>query len=188
MGHGGNDGQRSATWIGLAGFLLVVGYAVAGAFQVLVWNPLAAVPGATLAEIHAVMDGANESLAAPAVLIWAATGTFLAAAVLIAALRRSIAGKTAAALDLLLVVLAAPSHWMASFPAGMGLADAFAISGGDYSPWGRVLYTVSAVSLVALLAVLSGGTAPHRRQPSDVPRRGASYASWSAADSVHFLR
>jgi hypothetical protein len=154
MGHWGKDGQRSATWVGVAGLLLVAGYAVAGALQVLVWNPLAAVPGATLAEIHAVMDGANESLAMPAVLIWAATGTVLAAVALIAALRRSISGKTAAALDLLLLVLAAPSHWMASFPAGMGLADAFAISGGDYAPWGKVLYTVSAVSLVALLVIV----------------------------------
>ncbi|WP_308810256.1 hypothetical protein, partial [Arthrobacter sp. HMWF013] len=133
--------------------LLVAGYAVAGALQVLVWNPLAAVPGATLAEIHAAMDRANESLAAPAVLMWAATGPVLAAVVLIAGLRRSISGKTAAALDLLLLVLAAPSHWMASFPAGMGLADAFGISGGDHAPWGKVLYAVSAVSFVALLAL-----------------------------------
>ena len=154
MGYGGKDRQRPAAWIAVAGFLLVVGYAVAGALQVLVWNPLAAVPGATLAEIHALMDQANESLAAPAVLIWAATGVLLAAAVLIAGLKHSISGRAAAGLYLLLLVLAAPSHWMASFPAGMGLADAFAISGGDHAPWGKVLYTVSAMSLVALLAVV----------------------------------
>lgn len=154
MGHWGNDGQCSATWVGVAGLLLIAGYAIAGALQVLVWNPLAAVPGATLAEIQAVMDGANESLAAPAVLIWAATGTALAAVVLIAGLRRSISGKVVAALDLLLLVLTAPSHWMASFPAGMGLADAFGISGWDYAHWGKVLYTPSAVSLVVLLAVV----------------------------------
>ena len=155
MGYREIAGQRSAAWAGVAGLLLVAGYAVAGALQVLVWNPLAAVPGATLAEIHAAMDRANESLAAPAVLMWAATGLVLAAVVLIAGLRRSISGKTAAALDLSLLVLAAPSHWMASFPAGMGLADAFLISGGDYAPWGGVLYAVSAVSLVALIAVVT---------------------------------
>jgi hypothetical protein len=138
--------------MGVAGLLLVAGYAVAGTLHVLLWNPLAAVPGATVAEIHAVMDGANETLAAPAVLAWAAIGISLSAVVLIAAMRRSIPGGTAAALDLLLLVLAAPSHWMASFPAGMGLADAFAISGGDYAPWGKVLYTVSAISLAGLLA------------------------------------
>lgn len=155
MGRGGDFRQQSDKWIALAGFLLVVGYAVAGALQILVWNPLAAVPGSTLREIHAAMDRANESLAAPGVVIWAITGALLAAAVLIAALRHSISGKTAAALDLLLLVLAAPAHWMASFPAGMGLADAFLISGGDYAPWGGVLYAVSAVSLVALIAVVT---------------------------------
>ena len=154
MGHWGLDRQRSATWTGVTGCLLVVGYAVAGALQALVWNPLAAVPGATLAEIHTAMDQANESLAAPTVLVWAAIGTSLTAAVLIAALKHSISGKTTAALNLLLLVLAAPSHWMASFAAGMGLADAFGISGGDYAPWGKVLYIVSAMSLVALLAVV----------------------------------
>lgn len=162
MGYREIAGQRSAAWAGVAGLLLVAGYAVAGALQVLVWNPLAAVPGATLAEIHAAMDRANESLAAPAVLMWAATGLVLAAVVLIAGLRRSISGKTAAALDLSLLVLAAPSHWMASFPAGMGLADAFGISGGDHAPWGKVLYTVSAVSLVALLALaIRSSRTPH---------------------------
>jgi hypothetical protein len=164
MGHGGDVRQQSDKWIALAGFLLVVGYAAAGALQVLVWNPLAAVPGSTLSEIHVAMDRVNESLAAPVVLIWATTGTLLAATVLIAALRHSISGKTAAALDLLLLALAAPAHWIASFPAGMGLADAFAISGGDHAPWGGVLYAVSAVSLVALIAVVV-----RRNRTPDVP-------------------
>jgi hypothetical protein len=75
MGHEGKSGQWSATWLGLAGYFLVLSYAIAGVFQVLVWNPLAAVPGATLDEIHSVMDRANESLAAPMVVVWAATGT-----------------------------------------------------------------------------------------------------------------
>ncbi|WP_354191231.1 hypothetical protein [Arthrobacter sp. UYCu712] len=143
-----------ATWVALGGFLLVVGYAVAGALQVLVWNPLAAVPGATLSEIHAVMDRANESLSGPTVLIWAAVGSLLGAAVLIAALRHALSWNTTAALNLLLLALGAPALWMASFPAGMGLADAFAISGGDYAPWGKVLYAVSAISLAALVALV----------------------------------
>ena len=42
---------------------------------------------------------------------------------------------------------------IASFPAGMGLADAFAISGGDHAPWGAVLYSVSAVAFLALAVV-----------------------------------
>lgn len=117
------------------------------------WNPLAAVPGATLDEIHAVMGRANETLSAPTVLVWAATGTVLAAAVLIATLRQTISGKASAVLYLLLLGMAAPSLMIASFPAGMGLADAFAISGGDHAPWGAVLYSVSAVAFLALAVV-----------------------------------
>jgi hypothetical protein len=42
---------------------------------------------------------------------------------------------------------------MAAFPAGMGIADAFGISGGDHAPWGAVLYTVSALAFLALLVL-----------------------------------
>jgi hypothetical protein len=163
MGLGGKRGQWSSTWLGLAGYLLVLGYVVAGAFQVLVWNPLAAVPGATLDQIHAVMDRANESLSAPTVVVWAVTGTLLAAVVLIVTLKQYISKKAAAVLYLLLLGLGAPSHMMASFPAGMGIADAFAISGGDHAPWGAVLYTVSAVAFLALLVL------GIRRKKSELP-------------------
>lgn len=153
MRHGEESVQWPVTLLGLAGYLSVVGYAVAGVFQILVWNPLAAVPGATLDEIHAVMERANESLSAPVVLVWAATGTLLAAAVLIATLKQSISIKVTTVLYLLLLALGAPSHMMASFPAGMGIADAFATSGGDHAPWGVMLYIVSALAFLALPVV-----------------------------------
>ncbi|MFJ4028802.1 hypothetical protein ACIPWF_15620 [Paenarthrobacter sp. NPDC089989] len=132
------------------GFVAVVAYAVIGAVQILVWNPLEAVPGMSLAEIYSTVDRAKESLAIPLVLVWSAIGIALGAAVLVAALRRPIGVRTVLALVLLVLILGAPSHLMASFPAGMGLADTFAISGGDYSPWGRLLYGVSALSLISL--------------------------------------
>lgn len=153
MRHGEESVQWPVAWLGLAGYLSVMGYAVVGVFQILVWNPLAAVPGATLDEIHAVMDRANESLSAPVVLVWAATGTLLAAAVLIATLKQSISIKVTTVLYLLLLALGAPSHMMASFPAGMGIADAFATSGGDHAPWGVMLYIVSALAFLALPVV-----------------------------------
>lgn len=162
MGHGEKSVRWSLTWLGLAGFVFVLGYAVAGVFQILVWNPMAAVPGATLDEIHADMARANESLAAPVVLVWAATGALLAAAVLMAALKESISTRVTAVLYLLLLGLGAPSHMMASFPAGMGVADAFATSGADHAPWGVVLYIVSTVAFLALLLV-----AVHRNTSHD---------------------
>jgi hypothetical protein len=130
--------------------------------QVLVWNPLAAVPGATLDEIRADMERANETLGAPLVLTWAVAGALLAAAVVVATLLRPTTVKNAIVLDLLLLVLAAPSHWIASFPAGMGIADAFGLSGEDHAPWGRVLYATSAVALVALALVLAWTRRPAR--------------------------
>lgn len=158
MGTGGWDRQRNTVRAGLIGLAVVAGYAVVGALQILVWNPLAAVPGATLGEIHAGLAQANETLAAPLVLAWAVVGTALTAAVLLAAMKRSITRvRGVVALDLLILVLAAPSHWFASFPAGMGIADTYATTGADHAPWGMVLYTVSAAALVGLIALLVVG-------------------------------
>ena len=142
--------------VGIAGiaFALTVAYSIAGSLQVLVWNPKAAVPGATLEEIAAAMARANETLAVPLVVTWAATGILLAAGVFVAALARQLPGGAAAKLGLATIALGAPSHWFASFPAGMGLADTFATSGGDHAPWGMVLYAVSAVAFAVLLALV----------------------------------
>ncbi|UVJ39476.1 hypothetical protein [Arthrobacter sp. CJ23] len=158
MGHGGVSRRRRAVAAGAVGLVLVAGYAVAGAFQILVWNPLAAVPGATLEEIHAEMARANETLAAPLVLTWAVVGVVLAASVVLAALAGSTTRvKTVVVLELLILVLGAPSHWFAAFPAGMGIADAFLIGGGDYAPWGGLLYAVSLAALFALVVIALAG-------------------------------
>lgn len=153
MGNGGHGRRRRAVQAALVGLCVVAGYAVVGALQILVWNPLAAVPGATLGEIHTELAQANETMAVPLVVAWAVIGTALAAVVLLAAWRGSIARvRGVVVLDLLILALGAPSHWFASFPAGMGIADAFATTGGDHTPWGMVLYGVSVAALVALIA------------------------------------
>lgn len=154
MGTRENDSGALKIAVGIAGLIGVAGYAVAGVLQTLVWNPLAAVPGATLDEIHTGLSQANESMYPPVVLTWAAIGTALAAGVLLATARRSSRRtSTVLMLYLALLVLAAPSHWYASFSAGMALADAFGISGGDHAPWGKLLYVVSAAAFLALAAV-----------------------------------
>jgi hypothetical protein len=154
MGSGETAKHRLTVWTGIVGFFLVSAYSVTGAFQILVWNPLAAVPGATLREIHAQMETTNESLAAPLVMTWAVIGPVLSAAVLIVALRGQLSSKQTMTFSLLLLVLAAPSHWCVSFPAGMGIADAFLTTGGDHAPWGIVLYFLSALALAALVVRL----------------------------------
>ena len=149
-------GQRGrSVRVALVGLVLVAGYAVVGTLHTLVWNPLAAVPGATMEEIHAGLDQANESLGAPVVIVWAAVGVLLAAGLVVvgAGKRSDLPAKTVLVIDLLLLVFAAPSHWCAAFPAGMGIADAFATHGGDHAPWGIALYAASALALAALFAI-----------------------------------
>lgn len=151
----------------LAGFGMVAGYAVLGALQILVWNPLAAVPGATLAEIRAQMAGAGEYAGTPLVVAWAVTGILLGVGMLVAALLRKLSAAGATVLSLLLFVLGAPSMMVASFPSGMGLADTFGISGGDHAPWGSVLYLASVAALLLLVLFL---VRSHPR-PTPIPPR-----------------
>ena len=119
------------------------------------WNPLAAVPGATLGQIRTNMTLANKPLVANGVVIWAAIGLALAAVVLVVTIvqhRRAVGPVVAA--YLVLLVFAAPGHFFVAFGPGMSIADTFMISGGDHAPWGVVLYLVSAAALLALIALI----------------------------------
>ena len=137
------------------GFAVVAVYAITGALQILVWNPLAAVPGATLGQIRADMALAGESLSANGVVAWAGIGLLLAGVILLVATTRrtSRVGPVVAAY-LVLLVFAAPGHFFVSFGPGMSLADTFRISGADHTPWGMVLYLVSAAALAGLIVVI----------------------------------
>lgn len=148
--------QRLGFWAALGGFAVLVGYAVVGVLQILVWNPLASVPGATLGEIHAEMHKANESLGTAWAVAWGAIGVLLATGVLFLALTQRIPVGRAAFLNLMLIMLAAPSLWIASFPAGMSLADTFYTGDGDRAPWAALLYLVSAAALGVLVLLLIG--------------------------------
>ncbi|WP_066438307.1 hypothetical protein [Arthrobacter sp. EPSL27] len=154
MEHGGNAQKGWAILAAVLGSAALVAYSIAGAFQTLVWNPLAAVPGATLGEIHGAMTEAGESLGAPRVIGWSAVGIAVAAAGMIGTLRADAprAGQVAS-IYLALLVLAAPSHMFVAFTGGMGIADAFATSGGDHAPWGALLYLASGMALVALAGI-----------------------------------
>ncbi|MBB5639858.1 hypothetical protein [Cryobacterium roopkundense] len=146
--------HRTVRMAGL-GLGIVCAYALAGVLQVLVWNPLAAVPGSTLGQIRADMARANESLTADWVIGWGAIGVALAAAVfLTAAARRTNRIDLVVAAYLVLLVFAAPSHMFVAFAPGMSLADTFMISGGDHAPWGVVLYLVSTAAMVTLIVLI----------------------------------
>ena len=110
MVHGGNVPKRRAVIAAVVGSAALAAYSITGAFQTLVWNPLAAVPGATLGEIYTALDDAGESLGAPRVIAWSVVGIALAAV----ALRATILAKAPCASHVIagylaLIVLTAPS-------------------------------------------------------------------------------
>ncbi|WP_344882202.1 hypothetical protein [Zhihengliuella alba] len=165
--------RRGAALAAGLGLLVVTAYAVVGALQTLVWNPSAAVPGAGLGEIYAGVERADESMNAPLVVAWAVLVWIAAAAVLWGARRPDSGVRRAVILDLLLIALAGPAHWVASFGAGMAVADTFGTSGGDHAPWAAVLYGISAAALVAF-AVVRLGQRPGAAGASPAPSAAAS--------------
>ncbi|WP_247826824.1 hypothetical protein [Arthrobacter antioxidans] len=144
--------DKSMRMVQVSGLVACIAYAVVGALQILVWNPLAAVPSSSLPDTYRSVEAARESMGVGTVIIWAVVGIALAAAVAGAAqLRRIRLHRSLAALYLTVLALGAPSHFFASVPAGMGLADTFMISGGAYSPWGMMLYLISVAAFLALM-------------------------------------
>lgn len=134
----------------ILGAIGITAYAAFGALQILVLNPLAVAPGLSLGQIHARMEVANESLATSWVLTWMGSGVGLGAFMLLLTLRRNPTRSGSIATTLLVLAFGAPAYWIASFPAGMSLADTFLTSGGDRAPWALVLYLVSAASIAGL--------------------------------------
>ncbi|QKJ18609.1 hypothetical protein [Microbacterium hominis] len=139
--------------IALTGTIAVIAYATLAITQILVLNPLAAVPGATLDEIHAGLAAANEVISAPWVIGLLAIGPILAVVLALLSRRADMTGRAIALAYLLILAFGAPAYFVASFGPGMALADAFMISGADYAPWGGALYLVSGAALLAAVVV-----------------------------------
>ena len=145
---------RHTLWISIAGVLAVAAYAALAAVQILVLNPLAAAPGLTLDEIRAEMTAAGESLGHGGVFLILGVGVVLAIVVAVASLLAKAPPIVPGMSFLGLLMFGVFGYFVASFGAGMGLADTFGIGGADYSPWARPLYVVSALS--AILVVVAG--------------------------------
>lgn len=144
------QGMKPVT-VAVLGVLAVVVYAAVAALQILVWNPLAAVPGASLAEISGHLDDTGEAFSPWSVLATLLVGPVLALAlVVIAALGRLSAVWCAAAVCAVIAAGALGYFWAAVLP-GMSLADAYGISGGDHAPGELVLRAVSAVAAVGAI-------------------------------------
>lgn len=146
--------SKPAVTIAIVGFAIVAAYAVLGALQILVLNPLAAAPDLALPEIQAAVAEAGESLPPFPVIIFVSLGLLLAAHVMLYAIAAPDPRPGIVAIMMLVILaLGAPAYFAASFPAGMALADTFMISGGDHSRWSALLFLTSATALVCAVAL-----------------------------------
>lgn len=138
--------------VAIVGTVVVVAYALVAAVQILVLNPLAAVPGVELSQIYADVAAAGESMDAPLVLAGLAVGPAVAIALLVRTWRRPDGEARIVVVQYLaLVALGAFGYFWASFGPGMALADTYGISGGDHSPWAAPLQAASGVAFVVFL-------------------------------------
>ena len=139
----------------LAGPVVVALYAAVMVLTIVVWDPVAAVPALTHPEILAELGdaGVNVTAAAIGLIVWGAVGVLLALVPSVLGFTGYL-GRGAVSMGHLAVVAAgAPAYFFGSFSLGMDVADTFAVSGGDHTLWGGVLYAVSGVALLALAAV-----------------------------------
>lgn len=143
----------AAGLIGAAGTLLVLAYALFAALQIQVLNPLATMPGSTLGEIRAAVGRTGDSMGWGLMIATLIPGPLLAAALTVAAARGRLSARAMLVCTLVLLTLGSLAYLVASFPAGMTLADTFMVGGGDHSPWGNLLHAISLASLVALMVL-----------------------------------
>lgn len=145
---------RGARAIAISGVAVVTMYAALAAVQILILNPLAAVPGRTLVGIETEMASRGEDINEVAVLAILGIGVALAVLVAVVSIGMRWRARSAVSAFLALLVLGTPAYFLASFGPGMALADAFAISGADASPWAVPLYAMSLLAAAGLLASL----------------------------------
>lgn len=143
----------ASRWIGVGGTALVLAYAAFAALQIQVLNPLAAVPGSSLREISAAVGNTADTMGWGLMIVVLTLGPVIAGAITIIGWRGRISAASMLAAMLGLLMLGTPAYFVASFPAGMTLADTFGIGGADHSPWAMVLHLVSLLALLALVVM-----------------------------------
>jgi hypothetical protein len=148
--------MTSRTVVAVTGALVVTAYAALLALDALVLDPLAAVPGKSLAQVYAGVDAAGNSVAqdVAAVLVVAGIGVALAVGVAVLALWDGLPAPAIAVLHLGLVVLGAFAAFQSTFFLGIDVADSFGTAGGTHSPWLAVLASTSLAALIAIPTVL----------------------------------
>jgi len=161
--------------VAVVGTTVVAAYAMVAVLQVLVLNPLSAVPGQPLGQIYADVEAAGESMGVAFVILLLALGPGIGVALLMRA--RKAPRSVVTSWYLPLVAFGAPAYFWASFGPGLALADAYLASGGDHSAWVLVLYALSGLALVASIAVAAGRLKGHEPTNAAWPAREPTTSS-----------
>ena len=142
--------------IAIVGVAVVALYATVMAVQALVLDPLAAMPGLTLDQIHAGVreTGGRVGWNIAIVIITATFGVGLAVIAAVFGLWKRLSPLVEASIFLGIVTAGAVVNFYSGFALRMDVADAYGISGRDYTVWPGVLYIISLVALIALIPVL----------------------------------
>ncbi|WP_298037494.1 hypothetical protein [uncultured Microbacterium sp.] len=166
--------RRPTLLIAVLGVVAVCAYAVAAAVQILVLNPLAAVPGATIEDIRGRMAAANETPGTGGVVFFLGIGVLVTLITAIVCVVLAAPPLATASAMLVLVMLGAPGYFVASFGPGMALADTFWIAGGDHSPGGAYLAGVSALAGIAAIVIGAVTVLRARREAQDIAPAAAA--------------
>ncbi len=145
--------KRSGATGAVIAFLAVTAYSAWALVQILILNPLAAVPGERLSQIYAEVEAAGQSMDVWLVVSLLAIGPLTMLVVAAIAFTRPLSGWVAPLVGLWLLTFGPLAYWWASVAPAIGLADTYFISGGDHSPWAWPLVAVSAVALLTLVAI-----------------------------------
>ena len=147
--------MKQRVWVAVIGVVVVSCYATLMALLALVLDPLAAVPGQTLAEIHAQLTKAGWDVAGDitTVIIGAGIGVGLALATAVVGLWRRLSPVEMTAIFLAILALGAVATFVSGFSLGMDIADTFHVSGGAHTIWTGVLYLTSLSAFLAILAI-----------------------------------
>jgi hypothetical protein len=162
--------RRQRVPVALAGAALVIAVVVVGAIDLLVWNPLAKVPGMELSAIYALMasrDGFDLTTNAVLVVVWAVFWTVPTLGVLAVAAHRAGTGLTPRRIAILMLGLVGGAiffRFFTGFGFGMSIADTFATNGGDGSVVSAVLPYVGQLALAGSAIVF--GWAPRIAPPA----------------------
>ncbi len=157
---------RARIVVAVVGVLVVALYAALLALNALVLDPLAAVPGSTLPEIHAELtrQGFSVGTDIATVVGIAVVGVLFAAGLSVLLIVTRATAHVIAAVLLAVLVFGTPMSFVAAIAMGMDVADGYGVGGGAHTIWAGVLYVTSLLALIAIPVVLVVGQAAHARR------------------------